>query len=60
MPKELVEAIWMMLKEQNPFLHSVQRAIESTKEQSYSIRLDQNASGEEIAAVINAQNLAKI
>ena len=50
----------MMLEEQNPFLHSVQRAIESTKEQSYSIHLDQNASGGEVAAVINVQNLAEV
>ena len=59
-PKELVEATRMMLEEQNPFLHSVQRAIESTKEQSYSIHLDQNASGGEVAAVINVQNLAEV
>ena len=59
-PPDLVEATRRMLEERNPFLRSVRSAIETTEEQSYSIHLDQDPAGGEVAALISAHNLAEV
>ena len=57
---DVVEVTRRMLEEQNPFLRSVRSAMINTEAEAYTIFLDQPLTDGEVAAIVNAHNLANV